>query len=57
MAWPCGVGRGVWVDVHLIRTQAATRVSAAIFRAPVTMIIAWMVFAETLSLNGIASYA
>ena len=40
---------------HLIRTQAATRVSALqYFVPPVTMIIAWMVFAETLSLNGIA---
>ena len=40
---------------HLIRTRKATRVSALqYFVPPVTMILAWIVFAEALTLNGMA---
>ena len=40
---------------RLIRTRDATRVSALqYFVPPVTMIIAWLIFGETLSLNGLA---
>jgi len=40
---------------HLIRTRAATRVSALqYFVPPVTMLIAWLVFGESLTLNGLA---
>ena len=40
---------------HLIRTREATRVSALqYFVPPVTMILAWIVFAEALTLNGMA---
>lgn len=40
---------------HLIRTRAATRVSALqYFVPPVTMLIAWFVFGEGLTLNGLA---
>ena len=39
---------------RLIRTRNATRVSALqYFVPPVTMIIAWIVFDETLTLNGL----
>ena len=39
---------------RLIRTRNATRVSALqYFVPPVTMIIAWIVFGETLTLNGL----
>ena len=40
---------------HLIRTREATRVSALqYFVPPVTMILAWIVFAEALTMNGMA---
>jgi drug/metabolite transporter (DMT)-like permease len=40
---------------HLIRTRDATRVSALqYFVPPTTMIIAWLVFGEVLSVNGMA---
>ena len=40
---------------YLIRTRAATRVSALqYFVPPVTMLIAWFVFGEGLTLNGLA---
>ena len=40
---------------RLIRTRAATRVSALqYFVPPVTMLIAWLVFGEALSMNGLA---
>jgi drug/metabolite transporter (DMT)-like permease len=40
---------------HLIRTRDATRVSALqYFVPPTTMIIAWLVFGEVLSVNGLA---
>ena len=40
---------------RLIRTSAATRVSALqYFVPPVTMLIAWLVFGEALTLNGLA---
>ena len=40
---------------HLIRTREATRVSALqYFVPPVTMILAWIVFAEALMMNGMA---
>jgi drug/metabolite transporter (DMT)-like permease len=43
---------------HLIRTRSATRVSALqYFVPPVTMIIAWFVFAEGVTLNGMAGLA
>ena len=41
--------------LHLIRTRDATRVSALqYFVPPTTMIIAWLVFGEVLSVNGMA---
>jgi len=40
---------------YLIRTRAATRVSALkYFVPPVTMLIAWLVFGERLTMNGLA---
>ena len=40
---------------RLIRTRAATRVSAlSYFAPPVTMLIAWPVFGEALTINGLA---
>ena len=40
---------------RLIRTRAATRVSALqYFVPPVTMLIAWLVFGESLTINGLA---
>jgi len=40
---------------RLIRTRAATRVSALqYFVPPVTMLIAWLVFGEALTINGLA---
>ena len=40
---------------RLIRTCVATRVSALqYFVPPVTMVIAWLVFGEKLTMNGVA---
>ena len=56
VVWLAVVSVGAYgLMFRLIRTRAATRVSALqYFVPPVTMLIAWPVFGEALTINGLA---